>query len=121
MVSKELLEVVLNQEFSIIDINTHSDYKFIAENIIKYYPAESTNWIDINIYELANKCKEWAVNQGYIIIVEPYDYTEDNTFSGTYWWIRRKEDNYGCPNCGANKSEPEAIFKACEWILKETK
>lgn len=66
----------------------------------------------INIYELAYKCKEWANKQDY----------DNNCFvTILYENITSRaiitEDGFGFY---AN-TEPEAIFKACEWILKETK
>lgn len=73
---------------------------------------------EINIYEFAFKCKEWAISKGYIIKSKPYDYNEDTTFSGGYFWITRIENGH-CPNCGANRSEVQAIIDGCEWILEK--
>lgn len=71
----------------------------------------------INIYELTYRCKTWAVSKGFIISTRPYDYFEDNTYSGWYWHITPVGDCHRCPNCGANGTELEAVVKACQWIL----
>ena len=74
----------------------------------------------INIYELAYKCKEWAVN------LSP----NKHALSSYPRWgdIRNyKKTNgsyYICQHLvsGAQfeaETEPEAVFKACEWILNE--
>lgn len=71
---------------------------------------------------LSSKCKEWAFKQGYVIIsglsckehpskeieydciIEDfYSYYEDNTPFIQFF----------------DTSEPEAIFKACQWILDQ--
>lgn len=104
MISKELLSEVL-------------DDKRIMMNKIEFEIGNSylvvDNYIRINIYELAHKCKKWALNEG--------------------WWI---DSNLGFINIGKNGNgivwktfngydlkldEPNLIFKACKWILKETK
>ena len=74
----------------------------------------------INIYELAHLCKEWAVN------LSP----NKHALSSYPRWgdIRNyKKTNgsyYICQHLvsGAQfeaETEPEAIFKACQWILTE--
>ena len=68
MISKELLNKVLNIEIV--------SYQMKQKNILAYeYNKVSKNqWSgktfcnrSINIYELAHKCKEWALSKGYII------------------------------------------------------
>ena len=74
----------------------------------------------INIYELAHLCKEWAVN------LSP----NKHALSSYPRWgdIRNyKKTNgsyYICQHLVSGvqfeaETEPEAIFKACEWILKQ--
>ena len=76
--------------------------------------------LNINIYELAHKCKEWAVN------LSP----NKHALSSYPRWgdIRNyKKTNgsyYICQHLVSGvqfeaETEPEAIFKACEWILKQ--
>lgn len=81
-------------------------------NIIKYLLYDG--WVAINIYELANKCKEWANNlpnkryqlASYIAPIS-LGYSVCEIFSGA---IQQ------CNQIDAN-SEPEATFKACHWIF----
>ena len=113
-ISKELMSEVLNYEVdTVLGINKNEiDYTCCRD--------ENEGYIDIsiNLYEFAFKCKEWAISKGYIIKSKPYDYNEDTTFSGGYFWITRIEDGH-CPNCGANRSEIQAIIDGCEWILRK--
>ena len=119
MISKELLNKVLNIEIV--------SYQMKQKNILAYeYNKVSKNqWSgktfcnrSINIYELAHKCKEWAVN------LSP----NKHAFSSYSRWgdLRNYKKNNGfyyiCQHLvsGAQfeaETEPEAIFKACQWIL----
>lgn len=74
----------------------------------------------INIYELAHKCKEWAAN------LSP----NKHALSSYPRWgdIRNyKKTNgsyYICQHLVSGvqfeaETEPEAIFRACEWILEQ--
>lgn len=100
-ISKELLSEVLNLNITYIErCNNSIIYK------ISVYDREE----EINIYELAHKCKEWVLKQGYRIII---NYSKDIKVG-----IRiLKSGKYVYSN--ENKSEVEAIVKACEWMLKE--
>jgi len=81
------------------------------------------NRTSINIHELAHKCKEWAVLQGYMIetcvgyfssatvAIWDIENTTCATRLDTERYSKEKSERW---------TEPEAIFKACEYILKET-
>ena len=109
MISKELLSEVLNLNITYIErCNNSIIYK------ISVYDREE----EVNIYELAHKCKELAYSQGYIIS------------SGLTPVLGVNKDGWAevfsssTPLDGKLRtfkelSEPEAIFKACQWILKE--
>ena len=106
MISKELLNSVLRTNIQ------QGDY-YIKNNILSYSYCRCDNeWIvqKINIYELAFKCKEWAIlNGGYNIWSSGYGkecYIDGRSF--------KEFENIRF----FAASEPEAIFKACEWILK---
>lgn len=103
MISKELLSVVLGLHCGIKSIkNSEVIYWFDCIGEIREH--------SINIYELAHKCKEWAIK-----------------YSG--WTLQSYTNERGSGICRIkvgdgqeiNKliasSEPEAIFKACQWIL----
>ena len=136
-ISKELLSEVLEEdvrlgEYNIIDndgVPQKYNMKITLNGTTLNYWRYYKEWDDgstmvscqINIYELASKLKEWAFTRGYLL----------SSFK------RFNELNYGCvidtqhsPNCNEcgesmgihfvlGDSEPEAIIKACEWILNE--
>jgi len=112
MVSKELLSEVLECNIShiITDIQIIRNKLSgsCGDNEIAYY---DNKWNYLNIYELANKVKEWA---RYYYSVSSYP---------TYFGYGAKlTDSFG--NSPKNlviskKTEPEAIFRAGEFILKE--
>jgi len=115
MISKELLSKVLGFECS--------SYKELGgdDNII--YPLVHYGWVKgieqisnakqypkgINIYELAHKCKEWALGKDFVLYsgsthrTKKYRcdiYTKDGDVDEDF----------------VSDTEPKAIFKACEWI-----
>jgi len=100
MISKELFSAVtgiqLENGFA---YDGYSDFHHISK------------W---NIHELAHKCKEWAANKGYYISSFS-DYTED-------WFCNiRFPGKVPFRQTFIHLNEPEAIFAACEYILKEQK
>ena len=122
MISKELLSTVLDNEVP-YQVKVHKI--IIKNNSLNYFYNskdsggglfEANEYI--NIYELAHKCKEWAVN------LSP----NKHALSSYPRWgdIRNyKKTNgfyYICQHLvsGAQfeaETECEAIFKACQWIL----
>ena len=81
---------------------------------ITYYPHDDFNYTSItteNVYELANMCKEWAYQQEYEVASAKDSknsyYCETYCFLGGIYVPRVVE-----------KTEPEAIFKSCEFILE---
>ena len=113
MISKELLSEIL--PFG--DINSLISYGLSSDgNILLQY--EDTDEI-INIYELASKCKEWATENKYTIL------TENMHPNGYFAYVlsnKESIENYGylkaIKDIPHNKTEPEAIFAACQWILE---
>lgn len=96
-ISKELLSEVLNKE--ITDYSVHTGFIWF-----KHKDFVS----NINTYELAYKCKEWAnKNSKYSI-----GSNVDNA------WVWEKETDLLIEDFEA-ETEVEAVFKACEWIRKE--
>ena len=115
-ISKELLSEVLNYEVYV--------FLGINKNEIDYTCCRDKNegYIDIsiNLYEFAFKCKEWAFSKGYIIS------------SGLTPVLGVNKDGWAevfsssTPLDGKLRtfkqlSELEAVFRACEWILKGAK
>lgn len=107
-ISKELLSKVLKKE--IIEFA-------IEKNELRYILKDDINDINgipelyfINIYVFVFKCKEWVLKQGYRIII---DCSKDIKVGIRI--LKNGRDIYS----NENKSEVEAIIKACEWVLKE--
>ena len=103
-ISKELLSEVLGEKVNCCG--------FVNKNIlkVKFNKGHSYN---INIHELAHKCKEWVIKEGYIIHEMPYCVhliQVENEIEKTFRY--EKEDMQ-------NKKPylPKYTFKACEWIL----
>ena len=111
MISRELLSEVLGVDFEIKDFR-------ILENIawIDDKPPVSNGYKGwrktINIHELAHMVKEWAYAEGYVI--KSYRcFTCHDDYKVTVMFDTKTIHS----DCA--KSEPEAVFKAGEWILKE--
>jgi hypothetical protein len=120
VITKELLSEVLGD-----------DYK---ERLVDWYQIEDDNYLrsyyncgnfdkqgrptglglEINIYELTHKCKEWACTKNYFL------------FSGYGAISASCEVNHRTASLGKINpqeivladTEPEACFLACEWILE---
>ena len=104
MISKELLSEVLEEE--VIDIILFANEYELKNNVFKSLP---------NIYELAHKCKEWSYTQGYILFSK---IRLNSSLASCYFDTMGKHDyEDGYHNDFRAESEPEAIFKACQWIL----
>lgn len=123
-ISKELVSAVLQ-----IDIK---DISIIGSTLNYTIPNHETEedgelvYIDlgqnINIYEFAFKCKEWALKKGYIIQSELEGYTFENiayAICRVYFDGDKVYDNYELNNI-CYQYEKMGIIESCEWVLKET-
>jgi hypothetical protein len=117
MISKELLSAVLNEEIiHIFDIE-NNELRFNTN------PNDYTN--SINIHELAHMVKEWAMSYEYYIYSRCRIKNRGASVSAVAVVIKRTL--FSIPNLNhsdiksynKDKTEPEAIFKAGEWLLKE--
>ncbi len=108
MIKKELLEKVLGISIEkVLEENYHIAFRI--------HPDGQT--VKINYYEFANKCKLWALN------LDEYTIESGLTWGEGYVNLFGR---YACSDSEPDEifvedSEPKAIFKACEWILKEQK
>ena len=101
-ISKELIRNVLEKETE----NLPDDFTFdIIDNYI-IFADDGECMFEVNIYEFAYKCKEWARDK--------YNITISSALYSNYAksWNVDKDKNYTA------KTEVEVIIKACEWILK---
>ena len=113
-ISKELLSEILQYKVGKFHIDTSNSTPYID-----VWLASDLSGINdsINIYELAHKCKEWALNKNYSIATE-FMRNEDEGD----WFIcivKRYTDEaqYIEAKFYDEPTEPEAIFKSCKWIL----
>lgn len=112
MISKELLSEVLG-----IDVKKCSLLNKSTNCVnITYYPHDDFSYTNIkteNIYELTHKCKLKMFDLGYAIKID--------ILGVEYWNIEVENCHTGkvCYNEDFDHTEePEAIFKACQWILE---
>ena len=111
IISKELLSEVLDKEVTNIKMHHINDEYIYFDYIGKQ--SRIVNEVSIDIYKLAHKCKEWAYFQ-YGIIIQSYLYNGK-------WRVdilKGIEIDEFFKNID---SEPESIFKACQWLLEELK
>ena len=110
--SKELLSEVLGCNIKdIYKINSNPNF---GNNELVYSISGVGDILSINTYELAHKCKEWAFDKGFVL----KSYKKQGAFSGTYHYAIDINDKI-CEWLA--NTEYEAIFKACEWIMEQTK
>lgn len=126
MISKELFSEVMN-----IKIEDIVDLKIFGKEL-NYYEKCLLNFCcdgrlskhkdsiykSVNIYELAFKCKEWALSKGYIINSGA---TTSNDWSSTIYKVIKENPYIKELSYTWEQSENEAIFKACQWILDNKK
>ena len=122
MISLDLITVVIGKEA----ISSYDGESYISrivrikveDNSIKYNFSDGcinhTSIMydgEINIYELAHKCQEWAYSYGYIV-------------QGYFYNKKARADllkSYDISEKFINDTIPEAIFMACEFVLKSLK
>ena len=117
-ISKELLIEVLGSEYKqrLVDWFQIEDDNFLRT----YYDCGSYDdkgrptglGLEINIYEFAFKCKEWAFKNKYKI------QSQINESNKGHSHITKKNDDCWAKGFFEN-TEIEAIIKASEYILKE--
>ena len=131
-ISKELLIEVLGSEYKqrLVDWFQIEDDNFLRT----YYDCGSYDdkgrptglGLEINIYEFAFKCKEWAYTNKYRLSSgqhrlntkqEHYINNQIASYFCSVYYITNDDSDI---QIDAN-TEPEAIFKACQWILENIK
>lgn len=99
VITKELVNEVLQWDEPISRIEIIGSY-------IRIFIEGRHNIPEQNIYEFAHKCKEWAASLGFNV--------SSNLVTTMITSDKHRE-------LFQADTEPEAIFKACQWILKENK
>ena len=102
MISKELAKAVLGSHKGAI----YSDGEVLC--------------VIMNEHELAYRCKEWADSKNAVIIswVRGVNNGDDCAFTEVYFADTYDEDDDSTWELTHGATEPQAIFAACEWILK---
>ena len=98
LISKELLRhVISTDKFECIGV--FGGIASLRDNVT------DSGW-DYNIYELAHRCKKWALSQGYDIASSSQGYANITTLDSI-------------KQCGyfAQDTEFEAVLKAAQWVL----
>ncbi len=102
MISKELLSVVLGNEVRVV---VHWDESVVQWNEHRNLPHTLE---EINIHELAHKCKKWVLIYKYEIL--------SGYLSGRGYVVAGDQRRTWFAD-----TECEAIFKACEYIMEHNK
>lgn len=110
-ISIELLSEVL-------DINDVVHVQKEGNNSIFISRANNPAYI-INIYELAFKCKEWALLNNYILNSQIRGYCVGKGICFVYEDDWTSEFNECCLKSLTSNTEVESIVKACQWILEQ--
>lgn len=114
IISKELLSVILNTNVIEVYYHKNQGWKYKTK-------MERLGWVSQfevplpNIYELAHKCKEWAYEKKYYI--QSYLST-DMPFGCAILDTIFDDEQIVDNNIFYADTEPEAIFKACQYILE---
>lgn len=103
MISKELLSAILGKDVTLLRIEEGSPY---------YDQLIHCEWGAFNIHSIANKCKKWIVKKYPSFSIKWYYSNVEGEVDVVKVWI-----NNIC--VGEHTDEPEAIFKACQWILEK--
>lgn len=110
MISTELLSEVLC-------VHVRDDWYFDCEILVYTYDKilglDENYKAEINIYELAHKCKEYARSHDYYIESVVFEY-------GSRSFVHRKYIE-GPLQILNDNNEPAVIFKAAEYIMQDLK
>ena len=111
VISKELLREVLGYKVEYVEECEHRDNIIGIWNNINSTPIK-----ELNIYELAHKCKEWAYKKGYILMSTIRTNSSlaicEFSKSGKHDYEDELYNNF------RTHTEHEAVFLACKWILE---
>lgn len=105
-INKELIKSVLAKETE----NLSDNFIFSIKDNYILFVDEGECQFEVNIYEFAFKCKEWAYKNDYSIWSVSWgavEFCNIKKYNGTERIV--------------TKSETEAIIKACNWILEQQK
>lgn len=112
--STELLTLILDKKLTDVSIKTKNIVGMQSFEVLSYRPLyDNASFREINLYELAHKCKKWALSKEWHINSK----LNENGASSYVCW-NQDICNFTGEYFVAN-TEPEVIFKACQWILND--
>ena len=111
MISKKLLSEVLGLNVLAFEKELNCEVYYLFDESCGNLISREAK---INIYELANLCKEWIANKYPRFSIKWDIGYVKGTNEVVKVWLYDK-----C--IGQNRQEHKAIFQACEWILNELK
>ena len=114
MINKELLSEVL--ALTVVKVLELEGSILWYKGIVNVNGSPYAKELSVNIYELAHKCKEWAFNNGYELRSgQDIDVKKELCYFCEY--KQERQLDYLNGDYFLAETEPEAIFKACQWIL----
>ncbi|TET91026.1 MAG: hypothetical protein E3J96_00205 [Sulfurovum sp.] len=106
---REVLDIEINEKCKVVE---NKNYILVIRYKDTDYGRQNKTLININIHELAYKCKKWALNEGYELV-------EGSDVICVY----KMSDNTGDECFSASTSDKdfdiERFFRCCEWILEQ--
>ena len=116
MIDKDLMRIVL-KEPKIRDIYELNSNPNLDEYTLPYSLRGIGDLYEINVYVLANKCKEWVFEQGFEL------FTGKIKEEGVWMWTLDPGDGSATTIdfCGRADTEYDAVFDACKFFLEYIK
>ena len=115
MISKELLSQIENLDIFSVEFLDKENIIHICGN---YKDTEIHTEYSINIHELAFKCKAWALTKEFELHSK-LEYDNKGMCNIERFKVHPGMSYREIIKYTYSDSEPEAIFKACEWILEQ--
>lgn len=119
IISKELLSQALKLHNYPFDLSIDGSYlkfshyvDYISNNPIEPYQSSKSD-DNINIHELAHKCKEWAWGEGYVLTIIPFCVEAMSLETGETKTFRYSNEDMQNKIPFLSKYD----FLACQWIL----
>ena len=109
-INKELIKNVLVKETE----NLSDDFTFNIKDNCILFVDEGECQFEVNIYEFAFKCKEWAFKKNYTIVDGIDGIGEDICYI-------MKLNEYSLESFYKQGNNYHNVFKACNWILEQQK
>ena len=119
-ISTELASAVLGKEVTKCSLINKSRNSI---NITYFEDKEDFNTIcrEWNIYELDFICREWAYIKGFIVEIGVHPIIKQDRSDRDYFYAIKTLNGELLKKSNVDevmKSEPQAIIKACNWVLE---